>query len=530
MNPILMKCTQEQYNKIKPILLENGFKEENISCFEQHPYLINNWGPEDYKLGNGDLDYAIGRKVFNEWNEDIFLKCCDIVLKKEPLFTIQDLADGKCAVKNDGIYKELQTVLKAAYPLTHSWYGLNSSSYYYWTKDNYYWKNSELNKSNLPVQSVKEFLKMINEKEPEFVLPEKWCIKLDNIEVVNYCNKYGKCPPYELADTLYAHFPSFDNICTTSKEVKKDYTEITFEQFKKYVLKQEEPLFEVGTQFRHRRNNSLDYTISSINNNQVEVSWNNNKSSTFYSLTDTTHFFKNKIWIKKEPEYKYTPEYCKNNKVAIFVKTQSDIDGLKQLNCTGCMVSLNSYTNGFYTIPSKDTWGTNKTYIEKNYEVINASEFIKNNLKTTNMEKKIIGYKLIKPEYEEVALTIAQLCSWGEEAKRLYVNLHRVDCINRIKEAGVLDLWFAPVYESLETKYTMGSNGNTFELIVKDGRCFHKQEDITNYLRDVQEFARRLPTKFGNYDFKLDIDSIKINKTGCESKETLLSQWLNIKL
>ena len=394
MNPILMKCTQEQYNKIKPILLENGFKEENISCFEQHPYLINNWGPEDYKLGNGDLDYAIGRKVFNEWNEDIFLVHCDIILKKEQEFVLGKTWHIKVTEENQNIVSE--------------------------------WRFTDTSK------------------------------KL-NIGYVT---------------GMYDWDGRGTHICKEHNSYKDDNNwgdEITFEQFKKYVLKQEET-------------------------------------------------------------YKYTPEYCKNNKVAIFVKTQSDIDGLNELGYKECISNLNDCPNGFYTVPSKDSWGIDRTYFNKNYFVINASEFIKNNLKTTNMEKKIIGYKLIKPEYEEVALTIAQLCSWGEEAKRLYVNLHRVDCINRIKEAGVLDLWFAPVYESLETKYTMGSNGNTFELIVKDGRCFHKQEDITNYLRDVQEFARRLPTKFGNYDFKLDIDSIKINKTGCESKETLLSQWLNIKL
>lgn len=476
MTPIAMKCTQEQYNKIKPILLENGFEEENISCFEDYPYLINNWGPKNYKLGNGDLDYAIGRKVFHKWNEDIFLAYCDIVLKKEPLFTIQDLADGKCAVKHDGTQKELQIVLKAAYLLTRPWYGSHDDIEYYWTKDKYYWNNSDVNTSNLPTQSVKDFLKMINEKEPEFVLGKIWHIKVteENQNIVSEWRFTDTSKKLNIGYVtgMYNWNGEGRRIFKEHNSYKDDNNwgdEITFEQFKKYVLKQEET-------------------------------------------------------------YKYTPEYCKNNKVAIFVKTQSDIDGLNKLDCKGYIVSLNTYPNGFYTVPKCGTWGNanDDYYKNNNYEIINASDFIKNNLKTTNMEKKIIGYKLIKPEYENAALNLCRVSNFSSHKDYDFV-FGSIN-YNKLKEAGVLDLWFEPVYEPLETKYTMGSNGNTFELIVKDGKCFHKQEDITNYLRDVQEFARRLPTKFGNYDFKLDIDSIKINKTGCESKETLLSQWLNIKL
>jgi len=71
--------------------------------------------------------------------------------------------------------------------------------------------------------------------------PEKWCIKSSEEEVRQYVNKHGECPPYTEKElyTSYAHFPSFSENCTTSGEIKDGYTEITFEQFKKYVLKQE---------------------------------------------------------------------------------------------------------------------------------------------------------------------------------------------------------------------------------------------------------------------------------------------------
>lgn len=108
------------------------------------------------------------------------------------------------------------------------------------------------------------------EKEPEFILPEKWCIKTTNMDEIIKAwflskdnsfvfghNYYGNCPFNNRSNLndyggLGMHFiPNFSNI------------EITNEQFKKYVLKEEEPvvipnetllekakrLYPVGTRF-----------------------------------------------------------------------------------------------------------------------------------------------------------------------------------------------------------------------------------------------------------------------------------------
>lgn len=73
----------------------------------------------------------------------------------------------------------------------------------------------------------------------DFVLPEKWCIKSGENLVLDYCNENG-INSYSKSELQanYAHFPSYDN-CTTCSYILKGYTEITFEQFKKYVLKDE---------------------------------------------------------------------------------------------------------------------------------------------------------------------------------------------------------------------------------------------------------------------------------------------------
>ncbi len=73
----------------------------------------------------------------------------------------------------------------------------------------------------------------------EFVLPERWCVKSGEQSLVDYCNDNGvnkgdyvssQCSKY------YCHFPEVHK-CTIISYIKKDYTEITFEQFEKYVLK-----------------------------------------------------------------------------------------------------------------------------------------------------------------------------------------------------------------------------------------------------------------------------------------------------
>lgn len=78
-------------------------------------------------------------------------------------------------------------------------------------------------------------------KKPEFVLPEKWCVK-SNEEIYdilqNYCLKnIGRKPLDKDKKSVY-HFPDFNGVCTNSGIIH-NYVEITFEQFKKYVLKEQ---------------------------------------------------------------------------------------------------------------------------------------------------------------------------------------------------------------------------------------------------------------------------------------------------
>lgn len=97
-----------------------------------------------------------------------------------------------------------------------------------------------LNRSQkVPEITLDEFIELT---EPKFVLPEKWCIKLDCQEAVDYANKFGKgysAGKYIINSSTYIHFPNHSEDHSTSSKVVKGYQLLTKEQFFKHVVKQE---------------------------------------------------------------------------------------------------------------------------------------------------------------------------------------------------------------------------------------------------------------------------------------------------
>ncbi len=83
--------------------------------------------------------------------------------------------------------------------------------------------------------------------------------------------------------------------------------------------------------------------------------------------------------------------------------------------------------------------------------------------------------------------------------------------------------------ELAQVKVVRMGGENGFDLTVKRGRVFHKSEDITLYVQDVYETCgdwldRRAATLGNKYDFYPK--DLIISKTGCETKETKLTEWL----
>jgi hypothetical protein len=84
--PIAMKCSQEQFKQIKPILIDNGLTIDNIydSRWGVYCYLVNNYRSVDGSITNVN-EYDIvsyGREIFEKWNQDTFLQYCGIKTNK----------------------------------------------------------------------------------------------------------------------------------------------------------------------------------------------------------------------------------------------------------------------------------------------------------------------------------------------------------------------------------------------------------------------------------------------------------------
>lgn len=99
------------------------------------------------------------------------------------------------------------------------------------------------------VNKLQRMIDMINYLQPnekeEFILPEKWCVIGNNQKeydlISKYVRKNGGEHYTDEANFPLEHIPYFKNSEYVTSNFKtspinKGYTEITFEQFKKYVL------------------------------------------------------------------------------------------------------------------------------------------------------------------------------------------------------------------------------------------------------------------------------------------------------
>ena len=89
--------------------------------------------------------------------------------------------------------------------------------------------------SNIKIYTLKEVLDMNT-----FVLPEKWCVKPKTPDEASIVFQFeGISKHYDSRSTVYyQHYPPFKTRCTAHDSIQEGYTEITFEQFKTYVLNQ----------------------------------------------------------------------------------------------------------------------------------------------------------------------------------------------------------------------------------------------------------------------------------------------------
>lgn len=127
---------------------------------------------------------------------------------------------------------------------------------------------------------------------------------------------------------------------------------------------------------------------------------------------------------------------------------------------------INAWFNKYYSALStikeytdKNGWVNNKNMNKlsrlNSLPIITFEQFKKYVLKETQEEmKKIVGYKLILPEYKQAALSICNTtANWENSLKPYDISISQTEYINRLKKAEVFDTWFESVFE---TEYKIG--------------------------------------------------------------------------
>ena len=75
-----MRCNQEQWEEIKPLLDKHSIKFKDIDSFSEYHYLVNNHEGEKLNITNVNNYDSVyfGRKLHEEWDKNIFLTACGI--------------------------------------------------------------------------------------------------------------------------------------------------------------------------------------------------------------------------------------------------------------------------------------------------------------------------------------------------------------------------------------------------------------------------------------------------------------------
>lgn len=118
--PIAMRCTQEQFEAIRPKLEKIGKIDEMISAFKRYNYLTNNYDCEKLNFDcvdkRKDWEDMYKGNIHEEWNEEIFLQHCGIETEESTKQKIErlekELAELKSTYKVEVNLYELPTELQ----------------------------------------------------------------------------------------------------------------------------------------------------------------------------------------------------------------------------------------------------------------------------------------------------------------------------------------------------------------------------------------------------------------------------------
>lgn len=266
--PISMRCTEEQFNGIKDKLAEMGYRLENIEFSETIEYLCSVYYGVNNSITTLHSSQASdrGRFVFESFNPDLFLALAAMTDKEDGI-----KGEWWQSTSDKNLLMPTQLI-----NLRNNW-----------------WRKA----------TAQEIIEHFNNKE--FALPEKWCIKV-TVKNSSYLNAFAFTSGYYGLCNFNKYFTSD---IVAGVKTGNGYTEITFDQFKKYVLKESEQtcqtipipptkqatLFDDRveiTEWKPKCGETVYYVFECIKKGIVEHSWGIEKYSEELLLNVGKQFIK----------------------------------------------------------------------------------------------------------------------------------------------------------------------------------------------------------------------------------------------
>jgi hypothetical protein len=411
-------------------------------------------------LAGDSIDYYYGRDVNGiNWNlrKDSFRSKMTVITVDEFIELSKEINSlPKCfCVKNDDsqLFKDTvikfmneNSVIKLHGDSPNDYYGRDANGFRMFYK--------EYGMADVTVLTIDEFIKLTKPIKSQSALPEYFCVKNDGTQlfrdtVVSFLNKGSK----------------------DSKGILNGR--------------------EVGLYYGRGRNGVKVYSKASDFLGDVVT-------LTLDEFIEMTTEVDEEFVLPKNWHVVVTAE---NQKVLSDWRFEGRGHKLRIGNIAGCSRSnpkVRGHNDGDGIIGDNYNFGTEITFDQFKQYVLNIKP-----IKEIKNMKKLTGYKLIKPSYEQAARNIVKCTNQQYDFCKHMQKFSDGTFIDRLQEAGVLALWFEPIYgEIYEAGDWVFITGKHINDVCKSGNGLstNGKDDGAFQLLEIDESKN--PT--GNYRNKSD--------------------------
>lgn len=403
----------------------------------------------------------------------------------------------------------------------------------------------------LPLITLDTWYKCIESEVPP--IPERWCIKTNDENYNEIISIYPKCyrekslfvntyftsHNISSGDSVFSKYPG-ENFSIFVKP--NSFTEITFEQFKKYILKQTTMkktgyislstiLKETGKYVIFIKNLNENSNLKSLGLNickyKGEHCYSLYGSYSSSSTSTNTGSFGDVIILYPTDIAEYLDKFLKEKEIIGYLSPYDLFDNLIPKGSffrksIAEKEKENTYTTDNVSIlnalPKEivETW--EPVYKEDEGSTFKVGDILvlKENCNHLNAKKGSICEVTMLPNDKRYI-----------KVKWLYVKCnnpyHQADGgyeKNKFKLANEQDT------EISVTMGTLGTPGNTFEVDVNllNKQVYRSSSNITSFIKELVNHYQK--DTFGGYT--ATTENIIFSKTSCQNKETKLSEWIKV--